>query len=794
MKIKNISCTQFAGIGERDISFTDGVNVIYGKNESGKSTMVNLLSRTLFQNARIDGRKDKDFKGLYFPGARKGSKIKGDFIDGKVIIETESGTYKLEKEWGGDSVCKLHTPDGVISDQDNIDEILRELLIYGEGVYNDILFSSQRNTDVSLQTILDVSKSSDAKQEIIDVVSQAFAESDGISVDLIEQEINAKIEEIAGKHWDSRRKKPDRRSDDKEWSRDRGEILNAYYGLKKAEKALDNISKLKSEAYDAAAEYKKKDNDYRTAEEKYEKFNKYASRLTTWNERQKNIQYIEGEVREMTNALENWPKFEENIKQAEALQSEKENRKILDKYREAKTINDRIAEFNSSIENLICPTDDEIKQVKRSENKLNQLENQLCGMNLTAAVNMLGNNSVEITSLRTGEAVDISGGIASINEAVKITVPGVMEMQLSPTDVDVASIEEQISEQKRIIDGIFEKHKVDSLGKLEEIRESIRKVNGYIEREENNLDQLRGSESFEELKSKADAVTEAVRSEEEIDNDIYNLCLFDDISTFITKKKQRVDDYTANYGSIDDLKLKADDSRRQLKKKRKEVDGAEGIPEEYLNISDPDDYLEELQNDRDEKREKREEAFTRKTQAESNFNNGNENMDIDDAKEKVEQAQRIFDETQSLLSHWQHIKEVFDKQKEMINTNPMQDIADRLAEYLGIISESKISSEFPEANRLDMNIYSDNRLLDYSKLSEGTKETVSLAFRLAVLDHLFPEGGGVIVFDDPLTDMDADRAAQSCELIKECAKRHQVIFLTCREEYFDMLSGNEIRL
>ena len=95
--------------------------------------------------------------------------------------------------------------------------------------------------------------------------------------------------------------------------------------------------------------------------------------------------------------------------------------------------------------------------------------------------------------------------------------------------------------------------------------------------------------------------------------------------------------------------------------------------------------------------------------------------------------------------------------------------------------------------RNNMDIYSDNKLLDYGKLSEGTKETVSLAFRLAVLDHVFPEGGGVIVLDDPFTDMDAERVAQSCELVKECANRHQVIFLTCREEYMDLLNGNNIR-
>ena len=185
MRITNISCTQFAGVRDRNISLADGINVICGKNESGKSTVVNLLSRTLFQNANLDRRSDKDFYDLYFPGAKRGSNITGDFADGKITFETENGTYILSKEWGSEARSTLSTPDGVVRDQSSINEILKEILLYGEGVYSDMLLSSQKNTDDSLKAILDASKKTDAKQEITDAVSQAFAESDGISVDAI---------------------------------------------------------------------------------------------------------------------------------------------------------------------------------------------------------------------------------------------------------------------------------------------------------------------------------------------------------------------------------------------------------------------------------------------------------------------------------------------------------------------------------------------------------------------------------------------------------------------------------
>ena len=67
MKIRNVSCRQFAGVRNQNVVFTDGINVVFGQNESGKSTLVNLLSRTLFQDAKLSKNKkpDKEFVEQY---------------------------------------------------------------------------------------------------------------------------------------------------------------------------------------------------------------------------------------------------------------------------------------------------------------------------------------------------------------------------------------------------------------------------------------------------------------------------------------------------------------------------------------------------------------------------------------------------------------------------------------------------------------------------------------------------------------------------------------------------------
>ena len=791
MKIKNVACTQFAGIRDKNISFDDGINVVFGKNESGKSTLINLLSRTLFQNAKIDGRTDREFRETYFPGAKKGSNITGDFADGKVSFEHGGELYTLSKEWGADPRCTLATPEAVVRDQKTIDGILKNILVYNEGLYTDMLLSSQKNSARALQTLLDASQKTEAKQELADAVTMAFAESDGISIDTIEQAINKKIDEIVGKHWDTERNMPMRKSG--RWSNGLGEILTAYYALEDAKNTLDEISKLEHEAEQTATEYTERDRSAQTAEEDFEKFSTYANLLAVRSERMRGIKRLEEEIASYTKILNQWPAMAEELEATQKLWEEKSNREIADKYAAAKILYNEWAELNEMIKGTPCPSPEEISGAKAAHRAMTMLENKLCGINLSAKIKMLKGSCPEIKSLRTGEIIDSDNENLILTEAVKITIPGIMEMELAPADTDTEAVAKELEKQRELYTAILKKYRADNTEELEKLAEKHREAQTKLNSISDRLNILTEDTSFEELESAANQTKDKLREKIDINRDITALCGTVSPERFIAERETLIAKNEADFGSIEGLKAKAYDITAELEKAKSAMTGTENIPGEYLTVSNPEAFLEALRAKVKTAQATREAALNASTAAASRLEAYTEALKGDPAA-AAEQAEISFNEQRELLDHWLHIKEVFDRKKSELADNPMQDIADRFTHYLSLISGGIISSEFPERDRLNINIYSDNRLLDYGKLSEGTKDTVYLAFRLAALEHLFPEGGGVVVLDDPFTDMDAERAEQSCRLVKDFAKKHQVIFLTCREEYLNMLKGNIIKI
>lgn len=75
----------------------------------------------------------------------------------------------------------------------------------------------------------------------------------------------------------------------------------------------------------------------------------------------------------------------------------------------------------------------------------------------------------------------------------------------------------------------------------------------------------------------------------------------------------------------------------------------------------------------------------------------------------------------------------------------------------------------------------DNMMRRSEYLSAGTYDLMYLAVRLAVCQLALPEGDECpLILDDPLVNFDEEREKQAISLLKELAKKRQVILFTCR--------------
>lgn len=793
MKITNISCSQFAGMCDKSVSLKSGINVIYGENESGKSSLVNLLSGTLFRNTRLNKKTDKDFYERFFPSKKRNGAVSGDFIDGKISFEQDEKRYILSKEWGEDSVCRLKTPDGTaVKDEEMIDGILREIFTYGGGVYTDLLLSPQYDTNLSLRTILDSSKKNELKDRLSDAISLAFAESGGIPVEKIEKKIAERIAELEGEHWDRASGRPVRNKAGGEWKRGVGEVLTAYYAFLAAEKKLDTIDEYGKAVVSASAACENALKAARLSEEKYSSFVKYSGDLKLRQKLLTSSAGLKSEILKLSADFSAWPETEKALKKAEKLYEELSARTIKDQFSAAKAIYDNLSVIRAEINSISSPTDEEIAAVKNAEREILRLENSLCGMNLNAAIKLLGGSKAEIRTVRTGELIDLSDENITITEAVDITVPDVIKISLSPKSVNPAEIEEKIHGLKNTAGEILKKYNADNLDALEKISLFKQGKESAAEKEENRLLLLLAGTDYTTLEASAKEIKGDLRPLDEIKSDISLLC-GGNIKEFIITKQTISNGFTTAYQTMEKLEERLETLKKELEKTAEELNSMGDIPEEFIGSADPDAILSNLEQFKKAASIQYENALLAKSTAISTLNTFTETLE-DDPKEAYEKAKILFSEKKAELDSWLHIQEVFLKQKEDISDNPVKDIADKFSEYLGIISDKRLTSDFPEEDKLNMEIYSGNSLVSFDILSEGTKNTVSLAFRLSVLEHLFPEGGGIIVLDDPFTDMDSERTEKACELVKKAAERHQIIFLTCKEEFAEKLGGHLVRM
>ncbi|MDD4200316.1 MAG: AAA family ATPase [Eubacteriales bacterium] len=807
MIINKVSCDQFAGLTNKELAFNRGMNIILGKNESGKTTMVDLIYSLLLEDNNVS--RSSSFVKTYFP--RKVHGPAGDFIKGRIGFATENGEYVLTKTWDhGRGEVMLTYPNGSsVRDGETINKTLAEEMVYGRGMYDEVMFASQKRVMTLMQSLFvsGMAKLSKEDREIVGTktdiasgIANAVAGTGGFHVEKLEKKLQEKLE-LYGEKWDMELDEPidgaRRRGIKNKWScattklADEGKralVLRAYYDTEEiVQKQRDAIVAEKAvEAVNARLTYSKK--ELYEIKTRRENFINVKGNLDNYQNITGRIKDAVESLRTMKADAEKWPKAENAKAKALELENKQKDAKCIELYDSFKSIEDRIEAISQDIAELGSIGDDVINDCRRMGKKIIEHNGKLQGLNLTARMKQLGTQVPEIRGLEDGGVIAAGNIEITIKEAVEILVPGVMELQLAPEGVDVDQIRVELAQVKQAYEKILAEHGVTD---EEELLKKKRRIES-LENEKSGLEaELRSKFAgidWDTLEKNRMALGGNVMRFSEVTELIHNLCGEQDLGKFIGAQGAIIDYCSGKYGSIGQLQNLILEKTADMERFQGKLAEAKDVPEEFKKIEDLEDFGAEL-------KEKEEDAEDYIAELRKELSARERQLGEQSAEEysgQLEEAQEKFKAHKEAYRHWMHIAKVFGKLKEGRNES-IGDIENKFRENLELMSEGNIRlRDFNE--NMDATISSGNNRLDADILSEGTKGTIALALRLAILEYLYPDGGGMAVFDDPFTDMDPERRTRACGLLKRFAENNQVIFATCDEKYLEDLGGNLVEM
>lgn len=170
MKIKNIKINNFGNLENKEINFNDKINIIYGKNESGKSTLLNYIKCIFYGISKNKNGKEISDYERYKPWMK-------DEFSGKLKYELDDGeTFEIFRDFNKKNP-KIY--------DENLEEISKEFgMDKKEGSQ---FFYEQTNLDESmfLSTIVSIQQEVKLNKQEQDILIQKIANLAGTGDDTI---------------------------------------------------------------------------------------------------------------------------------------------------------------------------------------------------------------------------------------------------------------------------------------------------------------------------------------------------------------------------------------------------------------------------------------------------------------------------------------------------------------------------------------------------------------------------------------------------------------------------------
>lgn len=786
MRINHYSSEQFAGVLDHEAKFEPGMNVVLGNNETGKSTMIAAIFYALTQSTKLDKRKDSAFIEHYFP--TRGAKT----IDSSVGFSQDGKSYELTKLWdltGQESSSKLRRVGGDTLRGIQAEDELKSLIQFGVSVYSNLIFGRQNHEAEILQWCYNFfsQKGDESIDAVRKQIGTAVSAASGISPEKIIAEIDKRLSKL-GDRWDFGRNAPERKAGaGKRWEKGLGDILKAWYSFEDANNTYQKARDIENSIASTTRKLEVAKVEQADAKDKKVKLLEQKGAVDNIANLQELKRQSQRTLDKAKKALLDWPIQQERVTEGERLHALKEERDRKEKKSELKKKISKIKKINEEIKELQLDTSS-WPDFKRDFKKALDLENDialdratLSAETLHATIKMAGNHTAQVDI--DGQTQSVKNLDCNVNGYFSMTIPGIAEVLVEPPEIDVKRLQQRIEKAQQNIDEILDEYCVSDLSTLGDMAEEYKEDIEKLDKKKNELEILLDSKTLEEYNSMLEEIN--------VDPSVYIPSNLDDLiedylngnrvlDVAISLAENTISEYQDEYSTIESLKQTIGHLESSIEDQEARIESLSlqsGISKEQFEVMLAE-YNEKLHM-----------LDLQIGEYQTMLGQLGEPANLADLESERDRLEDEWESLKRMYCNYQKIKEDFLAYQKQ-DDHRFDDFHAKFNEYLAILSENSLTMD----DSSGLLITSGKNPIKKDILSAGTRKTVLLAFRLAILSYYFPDGDGLIVLDDDLLDMDPDRRLQAAALLKSFSEKNQIIFTTCDPAIAELLGGNQIKI
>ena len=806
MIIKKYSCQRFAGIKDKSIDFHDGINVLLGENESGKSTVIEGIHSVMFQSIKYDKRSalDKKFYAKFMPVPN------GDIIDGEMVIANDQGDFVLFKEWGTNPSAQLITPKAEkIKNEDKINEILKEVLMFGEGTFSNILFSKQVHIREALEKIID---SQETTSEVSTLLRKAIMELDGVSIDDLGLTIDEEIDSLF-KRWNVDRNYPENaRGISNPYKTGIGEVTTYFYKKERLRLEMEEARAKEIHFDQICSQLKALELKMSEQKRKKETMEKLEGDVISRALLEPKIAQYDKDQAALMKINQEWPQYEMRLKQLEEelkilagdyekLEGEKvQAGKVKDKEALMKNlgkvdeIKQRINEMAKEAKGTKNVTRENIMALEANHNGMITTEAKMQAGVMIGKLTHYSENTDLIITKDLEEPVTIKAGDTfQANGFIKLESENHFGIELKSGDIDFIELRKQYAEYKKNLESLLLACNVKNIEEAKLNKEKIDNFKRNLLNCSVQINDLLGEETYESLLKKLEDYGDLsnVRSIEAIESAMKTM---NDkkIELLSTQKSLAgiVNDWCREYKSIDELLEKIISIKIEQKTVREQLEKLAPLPAEYENADMFRNKLLEI-------RKSYETDQASLSLLKEDYYDSEKNLPESTYEELAGEYKLVEDQFTQKLKKGKKmlkIKAAFESTRAQIDENSFAPVAEAFSQYVVKLTNGNFTAGDID-NSFKLKLEKDQQTdMPVDLLSTGTYDSVALALRLSILEYILGDTKGFMILDDCLVDLDPSRKETAVQLIKSFADKHQVIFTTCSPETAELLGGNIIKM